>query len=472
MTAVFSQRRVVLLVLVAALVATVGGSILARGASAEEPLRWRPFVLASASAVRPAAPPSDPGSAADRAELDEIVALQAGTAAPSGRLVYWTGQPSVTRWNEVLLSVVRIDRTNPVRVARVLALLNTAMYDAVIAACDAKVAFRRGAPASRDARITALAPPDELSAYASVDAAIAGAAVAVLSYVYPGRSREFEALAAEVSAVRLTAGTHTRSDLAAGDALGRAVGAQAVARGKADGSTQIWRGTIPTFEGVWAAARPFRNDIPLEPLAGTWTPWLMSSGSALRPGPPPAYKSAQWQAEADEVVRVNANLSDEQVRIARFWADGSGTDTPPGHWVRIALGLIVRDKLSLPDAARTLAYLGTSQADAFISSWDAKYVYWSGRPIGLIPGFASTVITPNFPAYTSGHSTLSGASSVTLGWFFPGDRPQLAAMADEAAISRLYGGIHWRSDNDVGLTVGKQIGQLAIDRARGDRVAR
>ena len=109
-----------------------------------------------------------------------------------------------------------------------------------------------------------------------------------------------------------------------------------------------------------------------------------------------------------------------------------------------------------------------AQADAFIACWDAKYTYWSGRPIGLIPGFASTIITPNFPSYISGHSTLSGASAVVLSAFFPADAGSLAAQAEEAALSRLYGGIHWRSDNEVGLDVGRKIGQLAVDRASDD----
>jgi hypothetical protein len=192
----------------------------------------------------------------------------------------------------------------------------------------------------------------------------------------------------------------------------------------------------------------------------------MATGAEFRPGPPPAYKSAAWQAEADEIVRVNASLTDDQVRIARFWADGGGTDTPPGHWMRIAIELSRRDKLSLPEAARVLAHLGAAQADAFIACWDAKYAYWSGRPAGLIPGFASTIITPNFPSYISGHSSVSGASSTVLAWFFPDDRARLTALGEEAAISRLYGGIHWRSDNEVGLSVGRKIGALAVERAR------
>ena len=89
--------------------------------------------------------------------------------------------------------------------------------------------------------------------------------------------------------------------------------------------------------------------------------------------------------------------------------------------MRIAIGLAGRDGLSMAETARVLAHLAMAQADAFIACWDAKYTYWSGRPIGLIAGFASTIITPNFPAYISGHATLSGASSTVLAAFFPAD---------------------------------------------------
>jgi hypothetical protein len=459
--------RIGLIVVVATLIALVVANLAVQTARAEAPAHWRPILMAAPSAVR-VAPTVAIGSEQDRRELDEVVDRQSRADRLAAQIEYWTAVPTPVRWNEILLGVVRKAKTNPVRVSRTLALLNSAMYDAVIAACDAKIAHRRSSPAERDSRIRAFAPADDLSSHASVDAAIAAAAVAVLSSIYPDRSETFTARETELLNIKLAAGSHTASDLATGTQIGQAVGALAVARAGSDGASAFWQGTIPEEPGTWKPAKPFRNDQPTEALAGTWQPWLMATGSAFRPGPPPAFESAEWREEADEVVRVNQGLTDDQIRIARSWADGSGTDTPPGHWMRIAIGLATRDHLSLPDTARLLAHLAMAQADAFIAAWDAKYTYWSGRPIGLIPGFASTIITPNFPSYISGHSTLSGASSVVLAAFFPADTTTLVAQAEEAALSRLYGGIHWRSDNEVGLDVGRQIGQLAVDRARGD----
>lgn len=459
--------RLGLVVVAATVIALVAANVVVQTARAEGPAHWRPILMSAPSAVR-VAPAVLIGSPGDIRELDEVVDRQSRADRLAAQIEYWTAAPSPVRWNEILLDVVRKAKTNPVRVSRTLALLNAAMYDALIAACDAKIAHRRSSPAERDSRIRAFAPPDDLSSHASVDAAIAAAAVTVLSAIYPDRTNTFTGRQTELLNVKLAVGSHTSSDLDAGTQIGAAVGALAVARAASDGASAFWQVAIPDEPGTWKPAKPFRNDQPTEALAGTWRPWLMASGSEFRPGPPPALESPEWQAEADEIVRVNEELTDDQVRIARFWADGAGTDTPPGHWIRIAMGLADRDHLSLPDTVRLLAHLAMAQADAFIACWDAKFTYWSGRPVGLIPGFASTIITPNFPSYTSGHSTLSGASSVVLAAFFPADASTLTAQAEEAAVSRLYGGIHWRSDNEVGLDVGRRIGQLAVERAKGD----
>lgn len=170
-----------------------------------------------------------------------------------------------------------------------------------------------------------------------------------------------------------------------------------------------------------------------------------------------------------EVFEVSRTLTDEQRRIADFWADGAGTVTPPGHWNQIALELIRSYQLSDLAAARVLAALNTAQADAFIACWDAKFTYWSERPVTAIrreldPNWLSYIVTPPFPSYVSGHSTTSGAASELLSAFFPGEEQQLRGWAEEAAVSRLHGGIHFRTDNEVGLTLGNKIGRVAANR--------
>ena len=146
-----------MVVLIATAIALVATSVVVQTARAEAPAKWHPILASSPDSFR-VAPRLQVGSAEDRAELDEIVATQARPPVTAERIAYWTAAPSPARWNEILLGTVRKAKTNPVRVSRALALLNAAMYDAIIAACDAKIAYRRSTPADRDSRIKKLAP--------------------------------------------------------------------------------------------------------------------------------------------------------------------------------------------------------------------------------------------------------------------------------------------------------------------------
>jgi membrane-associated phospholipid phosphatase len=285
------------------------------------------------------------------------------------------------------------------------------------------------------------------------EAAVAGAAAAVLAYLFPDRAAFFESL---------VEGERPRDALERG---GR-IGARVVADARLDGSDAVWDGTRPVGPGLWEPTPPGFLQ-PLEALAGTWRPWNLSSGSQFRPGPPPAFGTPAYAEELQEVYEVSRNLTDAQRAIADFWADGPGTVTPPGHWNEIALELIASARLSARETARLLAALNTAQADAFIACWDAKFAYWSERPVTAIrreydPAWLSYITTPPFPSYVSGHSTTSGAAAEVLATAFPEAAGQLRAWAEEAAISRLYGGIHFRFDNDTGLTLGRRVAEPAI----------
>jgi PAP2 superfamily len=332
---------------------------------------------------------------------------------------------AVTRWIDVELAEIAAHRTNPPRAARGLAVLSVAMRDA----SRLPRKYRR--------------------------AAIAGAAATVMAYLYPDRADAFAALAA---------GERPRLGLE----WGRRLGARVVARARTDGSDAAFQGTIPAGPGLWVPTPPAFAP-PLEPLAGTWRTWNISTGSRFRPGPPPAFGSRRYDRELREAYDVALSLTPEQKRIADFWADGPGTVTPPGHWNQIALDLIRSDRLTEREAAQLLAALNTAQADAFIACWDAKFIYWSERPVTAIrreldPSFLPYITTPPFPSYVSGHSTTSGAASTVLAARFPRAARRLRAWADEAAVSRLYGGIHFRSDNDAGLTLGQKVGRVSVDR--------
>jgi hypothetical protein len=331
----------------------------------------------------------------------------------------------VTGWIDVELAEIAAHRTNPPRASRGLALLSVAMLKAT------KV------------------PPGHQ------EAAVAGAASTVLTYVYPDRADAFAELAVR---------KRPKHALAAG----RRIGERVVANARTDGSDAVWQGTVPAGPGLWVPTPPAFAP-PLEVLAGTWRTWNIRSGSQFLPAPPPAFGSKAYAREVAEVYEVSRSLTDEQKQIANFWADGPGTVTPPGHWNQIALELIRGHRLSAPAAARVLAALNTAQADAFIACWNAKFTYWSERPVTAIrreldPSWLSYIGTPPFPSYVSGHSSTSGAASRVLAAYFRDAAPQLRAWAEEAAVSRLYGGIHFRSDNEAGLALGRKVAKPAISR--------
>jgi membrane-associated phospholipid phosphatase len=334
---------------------------------------------------------------------------------------------AVTRWINVELAEIAAHRTNPPRAARGLALLSVAMREAT----RLPGGHRR--------------------------AAVAGAAATVLSYLYPDRTDAF---------AELLAGERPERAVAAG----RRIGDRHVAHGRTDGSDAVWQGTVPVGPGLWVPTPPGFLP-PLEPLVGTWRPWNIRDGSRPRPGPPPAFGGRLYAREVREIYDVSRTLTTEQKRIADHWADGAGTVTPPGHWNQIALELIRGHRLSERAAARVLAALNTAQADAFIACWDAKFAYWSERPVTAIrreldSSWSSYIVTPPFPSYVSGHSTTSAAASTVLAAYFHKAAPQLRAWAEEAAVSRLYGGIHFRSDNEVGLVLGRRVAKAALARYR------
>jgi membrane-associated phospholipid phosphatase len=342
---------------------------------------------------------------------------------------------SVSPWIALQLQEIASHRMNPPRAARGLALVSVAMFRAERAA-------ERG----------------------RARAAIAGAASTVLGYLFPDAGDRVRELAVQA------AGSNQ-----AGLRLGNRIGTLVVERARADRSDSVWTGQVPSGDEFWVPTPPAFLASPLEPLAGTWRPWNVSSVVALRPGPPPRPGGAEFERELLEVWNISRSLTDEQRRIADFWADGAGTVTPPGHWNAIALDLVRRHGIPARSAARLFATMNTAQADAFICGWDAKYAYWSLRPVTAIrtqlqADWSSYITTPPFPAYVSGHSATSGAASEVLARFFPNHPAEVRAMAEEAAVSRLYGGIHFRSDSEVGLTLGRAVGARALAASRTGRL--
>lgn len=241
--------------------------------------------------------------------------------------------------------------------------------------------------------------------------------------------------------------------------------------------------TPPAGPGRWVPTPP-AFAAALQPCWGSLRPFVLSSGAQCMPGPPPTFSespTSPFYQEMMEVYNTSVNLTDEQLTIARFWSDDPvQTATPPGHSISILNQVLALEDADLGLAAEAYAKVGIAVADAFIACWRTKFEYNLLRPVSCIrdlvdENWLSTLTTPPFPEYTSGHSVQSGAVAQVLTDMFgtnyafvdhthdgrgfaPRSFASFDAFATEAAISRLYGGIHFRTAIDVGVEQGECIG--------------
>lgn len=251
--------------------------------------------------------------------------------------------------------------------------------------------------------------------------------------------------------------------------IARAVLAVARTRAATDGADAIWKvaDRPKPRPGLWQATPPLYGYRPLEPLAGQWRPWLLKQAGDVPVPPPVLYGSEAYWAEAKQVLDTYERLTPAQKKIADDWNLGLGTITPAGVWNLKAKEIALQENLSTQQTAELFALLNATMLDAFVACWDVKFRYWTERPVTAIrsrfkPEFLPHLVTPTFPSYVSGHSSVSGAAAEILSAFFPSRRANFNAMAEEAALSRLYGGIHFESDNNEGLALGRKVGQQVM----------
>jgi hypothetical protein len=287
-----------------------------------------------------------------------------------------------------------------------------------------------------------------------IAAAIGGASVAVLSAFFPMDIAEVEAaLDAQEAADPWPGDKH--ENFAAGEAIGRAIGAQVntFAQGDLVGLTNP--GTAPVGAGFWiSSGAPFRG------LLGA-RPFYLSSTDELRPVPPPAFGSAEFTADLAEVRQISDTRTAEQLALAQYWHLNT-SPVSTAAWNATARELIVRDRKSDAEAARILFLMYSAVFDAGIACFDAKYTYWLIRPSQADPAITLPVGLPNHPSYPSAHSCADGAFSGILQASFPSERERLEEMAQEAGESRLYAGLHYRFDKLAGLTLGRAAAAKAL----------
>lgn len=363
----------------------------------------------------------------------------------------WRQEPVSIAWTRLQLASHVKHKVSPTRAARGLALVHVAMHDAHAAATKL----------NRDTHL-----------------AVSQAAASVLAYLFPAEERAFDRI---VSCLTGGCGnapaTSTPSEAAAAAReLGEQVASQLVAYAESDGAQKGWNGVRLQYfgegrylgPGAWEPTPPYYYYPPDEPFAPTWRPWLLQSASEFRPTPP-AYGSAAYLADLDEVISISRALSEQQLAIAKYWVDGRGSVTPPGHWNQIAIDSVKQTTMSDVEALSMFATLNIALADTFIATWECKYYYWTMRPISAARKIMDVelkpaILTPPFPSYPSGHAAFSGAAAEVLTHYMPTRSAQWRRMADEAANSRLLGGIHFRHDNEDGLALGRKVARRALSR--------
>ncbi|MEU4220473.1 vanadium-dependent haloperoxidase [Actinoplanes sp. NPDC026623] len=390
-----------------------------------------------------------------------------GAAPPASARSARVDLDSVRGWNELALTAVRANRSTDADAARLYAMVNVAMYDAV------------NGLAGRHGRTPALVPgPGPRGA--DEQAATVAAAAAGLVALDPARAAGYDARLAADLARLPDAGA-----AASGAGWGRRVGESVVANRAGDGSTPVESqpaGAGPgVFRAAWSGAQ-YRNV----------RPFAVTDPVRFLPGPPPALGSVPYAAAFAEVaVLGNAALpAPDLLDTYQFWSLPAGSSQPPGEWLRIALSVAHDRRLPLAEQVRLTALLTMALADTTVVTVATKYTYRHWRPTTAIreadnDGNPVTAPDPAWtaragsvggtPEYVSGHSSYSGAGAAMLAGFFCDDAipfthatdsapggaarsyPGFAAAAAEAGRSRVYGGQHFEFSNQAGLSLGRGV---------------
>ncbi len=382
----------------------------------------------------------------------------------------------VLDWNQQALEAIRRDATTPPIATRNLAMVSLAMYDTL------------NAIEGNGAYLVQLAPPSKLS----LEAALSAAALTVLSHLYPAQVPIFAAASSQSLNTIPDSPAKT-----AGIEFGKTVAETVISLRQHDGWDRFVNAASSTEIGRWRATAPM-FDVAQLPQWSDLQPFAVADIDELLPAGPPTLSSEEYASAVNEVMQLgslnSATRTTDQTQQARFWSDGAGTYTPPGHWNAIAQELAISAKLSQGESARLFAVLNLALGDAAIAAWKAKYRDQLWRPATAIqmadqdtnpqtsadPEWTSFLIAPPHPEYVSGHSTFSSAAATVLAHYF-GDQTSFSTTslglpnvirnytsfsqaAAEAGRSRIFGGIHFEFSNQDGQATGRAVANAVLTR--------
>jgi membrane-associated phospholipid phosphatase len=359
--------------------------------------------------------------------------------------------PSSIGWQAQARALVGANNMSPLAASRVYAALSVAQYQAVLATPDS----------DQDDQLPANGVgAGGRSALEARRGAVAGASARVLGFLFPAAA---VALNQRAQAEGESGPGNVHPHFTRGLAIGDNAGAAMVEHLKSDRFTVPWTGTVPVGPGTWTANGP-----PAGATFGGVKPYLLASGAQFRPPPPPAFNSPGFMTDLGEIRSLSDTRTPAQAAMAVAWNYATGTFTPPGYWNLTAADYVEAFGLNERAATRVFALTSAAMMDALIGCWDAKYFYWTLRPTQANGLITLTFGLPNHPSYPSGHSCVSAAAATVLKAIFPERGVELDAWVEEAGLSRMYAGIHYRFDITAGQDLGQAVAHWTI--ANADRL--
>ena len=408
-----------------------------------EAAKWKTKLVDDPASTKAAAPP-----AATQLQ-SELKAVKQHLAKLDDKkreqIKYWdAGAPSY-RWNQIGPKLIAQNQDAWLRMPT--AWINLAIYDATILAWREKLKYKRKRPHESDKSILPVVDAPATYSYPCEHTVTAAAAAYVLAYFFPDKKDSILDLARAAGMSRINAGVQFPSDVQAGWKLGEAVAKQVIEKAKLDGSANKWDGNMNKDPNKWTGNSPFGITL------ATFKPIALRSPDQFRPPAPPSF-----EADMKEIKDFKQTFKSRS--IAFYWANNGGFE----FWSEKAAIKMFENNMmgNTPVAARVYTVLHTAYHDAAIAIMDAKYTYWGQRPNQMDTTFKSLIGTPPFPGYPSGHAAGAGTTAAVMSYFFPADAKEFEEYARECAESRFYAGIHFRSDNETGLKMGKELGNYIV----------
>jgi membrane-associated phospholipid phosphatase len=409
-----------------------------------EAASWRTILLDSPQLITIAPPP---GAAASKAEIKKIKQAMKGLDAKKiQEIKYWDAGAPAYRWNQVCPKLIELKPAIMLRIPT--AWMNLAIYDATILAWREKIKYKRQRPAAFDPSLETITEGPNTYSYPCEHSVTAAAAAYVMAYFLPEKADSIIQLARSASQSRIEAGLQFPSDVDAGWKLGEQVARQIIEQAKKDESATVRKGEINKDPKKWTGSFPMGIEL------ASFSPIVLHSPAQFRPAAPPSF-----EAEMKELRDFKQTFKSRS--LAFYWANNGGFDFWSGE-----AGLKMFEYRMMDDApavARIYAILHCAYHDAAIAIFDAKYAYWGIRPVQYESSYKPLITTPPFPGYPSGHATGAATTSGVLSYFFPADAKYFQQLAQDCADSRFYAGIHFKTDNETGLKLGKELAKYIVD---------